>query len=402
MERFLPGDPVRGFVCAAPNTDRFAFDTVAGRYIVLCFFGSAASETGAAVLALVNGDLEAVFDDTKVSFFGVSIDPADRSQGRVRERIPGIRYFWDFERTVSGLYGAAVAPATGDPTTGDPAAGDPSGGSTIPYQPFTLVLDPALRVLASLGMHDLDAHNRTLRHILAALPAIDSHAGVPLTAPVLVVPRVFEPGLCKHLIALYEAHGGQESGFMRQVEDKTIGVVDFSVKRRKDYEIQDENVRAAMRARINRRLVPEILKSFQFRTTHIERYIVACYEAENRGFFRPHRDNTTKGTAHRRFACTINLNAEDYEGGELRFPEFGSRLYRAPTGGAVVFSCSLLHEATPVTRGRRYATLPFLYDGEAAKIRVENRKFLSREVIDLNAGDAPSRGEQEDAGAATG
>ena len=49
---------------------------------------------------------------------------------------------------------------------------------------------------------------------------------------------------------------------------------------------------------------------------------------------------------------TINLNADDYEGGDLRFPEFGPRTYRAPTGGAVVFSCSLLHEATPVTRGR--------------------------------------------------
>ena len=37
------------------------------------------------------------------------------------------------------------------------------------------------------------------------------------------------------------------------------------------------------------------------------------------------------------------------------------RTYRPPTGGAVVFCCSLQHEATPVTRGRRYAFLPFLY-----------------------------------------
>ncbi|RMG07061.1 MAG: 2OG-Fe(II) oxygenase, partial [Cyanobacteria bacterium J055] len=50
--------------------------------------------------------------------------------------------------------------------------------------------------------------------------------------------------------------------------------------------------------------------------------------------------------------------------------------YEAPPGGAVVFSCSLLHEATPVTRGRRYAYLPFLYDDEAAKIRQANLQFL--------------------------
>jgi len=61
---------------------------------------------------------------------------------------------------------------------------------------------------------------------------------------------------------------------------------------------------------------------------------------------------------------TINLN-DDYRGGELLFPEFGDRRYRGPVGGAVVFSCALLHEVTRVTQGVRYATLPFLYDAPA-------------------------------------
>jgi predicted 2-oxoglutarate/Fe(II)-dependent dioxygenase YbiX len=34
----------------------------------------------------------------------------------------------------------------------------------------------------------------------------------------------------------------------------------------------------------------------------------------------------------------------------------------------VVFSCALLHEATPVTRGRRYAFLPFFYDEAGAEV----------------------------------
>jgi hypothetical protein len=33
-----------------------------------------------------------------------------------------------------------------------------------------------------------------------------------------------------------------------------------------------------------------------------------------------------------------------------------------------VFSCSLLHEATRVTAGRRYAFLPFFYDQAGADI----------------------------------
>jgi predicted 2-oxoglutarate/Fe(II)-dependent dioxygenase YbiX len=63
----------------------------------------------------------------------------------------------------------------------------------------------------------------------------------------------------------------------------------------------------------------------------------------------------------------------------LRFPEFGQQLYQPPRGGALVFSCSLLHEATPVTRGQRYAYLPFLYTDADAQLREQNRQFLQFE-----------------------
>jgi len=157
---------------------------------------------------------------------------------------------------------------------------------------------------------------------------------------------------------------------MREQYGLTIGV-QSRTKKRRDADITDEALKAAMRTKLSRRLLPEIEKAFQFKATRIERYIVACYDAEEGGYFQPHRDNTSPGTAHRRFAVSINLNGE-FEGGDLRFPEFGSRVYRPPPGGAVVFSCSLLHEATPVTRGVRYATLPFLYDDAGAEIRRAN------------------------------
>jgi len=57
---------------------------------------------------------------------------------------------------------------------------------------------------------------------------------------------------------------------------------------------------------------------------------------------------------------SVNLN-DGYEGGAVRFPEFSDELYRAPAGGAVIFSCSLLHEAMPVDRGTRFVALSFLY-----------------------------------------
>ena len=184
------------------------------------------------------------------------------------------------------------------------------------------------------------------------------------------------PKLCQSLIDFYEQAGGAPSGFMRDIEGRTKLVHDASHKVRRDQEITDEALRQAAMVRIHDRVVPEIEKAFQFRATRIERHIVACYLSEEQGHFRAHRDNTTKGTAHRRFAVTVNLNAGQYEGGELCFPEYGRRTFLPPTGAALVFSCSLLHEARPVTRGKRYAYLPFLYDDAAAQVRAANKPFL--------------------------
>jgi predicted 2-oxoglutarate/Fe(II)-dependent dioxygenase YbiX len=150
-------------------------------------------------------------------------------------------------------------------------------------------------------------------------------------------------------------------------------------KRRKDYTIDDPGLIQDLQGRIIRRINPEIEKVHFFRPTRMERYIVSCYAAEDGGHFRAHRDNTTKGTAHRRFAVSINLNNE-FEGGEVSFPEYGPRSYKAPPGGAVVFSCPLLHAVSKVTRGCRYAFLPFLYDEAAAKIREQNNTFLDESV----------------------
>jgi predicted 2-oxoglutarate/Fe(II)-dependent dioxygenase YbiX len=155
----------------------------------------------------------------------------------------------------------------------------------------------------------------------------------------------------------------------------TVPVLDNAMKRRRDLYL-DEALSEEARVKIVRRLVPMVERAYGWKATRIERYLIACYDGAEGGLFRAHRDNTTAGTAHRKFAVTINLNA-DYDGGELRFPEFGPRLYKPPTGGATVFGCSLLHEAKPVTRGVRYAFVPFLYDAEGARIRDANRRFLA-------------------------
>jgi len=354
----FPGTPAPWFHAPSPSNPRFAFASLGGQYVVLAFLPPPGPERDAALQAVAES--RRVFRDDAVLFFGVLPDAASCA---IAVNDPPLRWFFDPEGEVARLYDAF----------------GPDGA----YQPQWVVLDPTLRVI---GVAPIEAAQAVLARI-AALGPPENFAGVPVMAPVLIVPRVLEPDLCRRLIDVYLQTGGAPSGVMRQQDGKTVGVLD-DFKRRRDANIDDPELRNLLRARIHRRLVPEIQKVFQFKVTRIERYIVACYDASDGGYFKAHRDNTTTGTAHRRFAVSINLNAEEFEGGDLRFPEFGRRTYRPPTGGAVVFSCSLLHEATPVTRGTRYATLPFLFDEAAAAIRAENLHTLVPGVADDEAAPA--------------
>jgi len=356
-----PGDPAPNFIQRSTSNPRYVFDSAAGRYLVLCFFGSAAEPYGKAALEAAYGRPD-IFNDDRASFFGVSVDPEDESTGRVTERLPGYRHFWDFDVKVSRLYGVAVT---------DP---DPSTGS-VPLVRQWVIIDPTMRVLAVIPFREDQGDLAEVMAVLDALPPPGRYAGVEIMAPILFLPRVFEPELCRHLIGLYEAQGGQESGFMREIEGRTRLVTDSGFKRRKDYIIEDEKLVSALQGRFIRRVVPEIAKVHQFKVTRMERNIVSCYDAADGGHFSAHRDNTTKGTAHRRFAVSVNLN-DEFEGGEVSFPEYGPRSFKAPPGGAVVFSCSLLHRVSKVTKGRRYAFLPFLYDEDAARLREENARHV--------------------------
>src|SRR5215813_6369373 len=89
------GDPAPWFHQRSTSNPRYAFDTAGGRYLVLCFYASASDAAGRAAIDAVLAQ-GARFDDQHLAFFGISIDPGDEREPRVRERLPGIRFFWDF------------------------------------------------------------------------------------------------------------------------------------------------------------------------------------------------------------------------------------------------------------------------------------------------------------------
>ena len=324
------GENAPWFTAPSPSNPEFVFDTAAGRYVLMLFLPVEADARLSALRTLAAH--QRLFDDSKTTAFVILRDPAV-AQG-MRD-VRGLRWLMDRTGAITERYGP---------------------------EPHWLLLDPTLRAMASVPIEAADA----MFGRISALPPPAQHAGVELHAPVLIAPRIFEPELCEALIALHAADGGQFTGVMRDQGERTVAVMD-ELKRRRDVTVRDPALIQAIEARLQRRLYPMIRLGLGFTVTRIERFLVSCYDADDGGVFRPHRDSTTHGTAHRRFACSINLN-DDFEGGDLRFAEYGSATYRPPVGGAVVFSCAMMHEALPTTQGRRYAFLPFFFDEAAAAV----------------------------------
>jgi 2OG-Fe(II) oxygenase superfamily len=218
-----------------------------------------------------------------------------------------------------------------------------------------------LAVIVDAGGRVAEVLSQPTPEVVAArvtqLYATSRPALVQAKAPVLLLDRVIDRDLCRALIDYWRSNDKVSN----TVGSLQGNVVNGDVKRRHDVQLADRGLFVELRDCLVRRVAPAIRQAFHIGITVIEAPIIGCYEAADGGRFDRHRDNTSSYTAHRQFALSLNLNADgEYEGGELRFPEFGRELYRPIAGGALIFSSSLLHEVVPVRRGRRFGVFTFL------------------------------------------
>src|SRR6201996_7211943 len=347
--RIALGDPAQWFGASLVTGGHFDLHVSAGRWVVLSFLGSPADPRANEELGALLQAAELLRDDHMIMGIVLTAPPADIAPLAAISN-NALFFIADYDGALSRAYGAQDMPRT-------------------------VVLDPMLRAIADIPWDFPQGHAATIQGILRGLPAVEDSAGCAMTAPALIVPRVFSFELCDFLMQFYEEQGGKESGFQFDIDGKTTTLTDGRLKRRRDVGVHAPEVRELVRDHVVRRLLPQIERNFQFQATRMDRYIVACYDSESGGHFYRHRDNVNAGAEHRRFALSINLNG-DFDGCDLMFPEFGRKVYRPPVGGALVFSCGALHQVTPVTRGRRYAFLAFMYGEADAKKREANNARL--------------------------
>lgn len=236
--------------------------------------------------------------------------------------------------------------------------------------PGIAILSPVGRLAAKFAADDVEAAVAFCEEqISKSVNTVSSGQ-----APVLLVPGVLEPDLCAEVIDFWHAAPKREN----EISSRQLGneAAYAAMKRRTDVLIPKSDLYTTLRMRIARRVLPLIDRAFRMSIASMEVIRVGRYTAEDQGAFTAHRDNTTDFTVHRRFAMSLNLNAGEYEGGQVRFPEYSQQLYSPETGGAVVFSCALLHEALPVTQGERFGIFTFFTD--AAGLEIEKRNASQR------------------------
>ena len=325
------GDRVPNFVLAdLTGAFRLFYDLTHGKPGVVALLGAAEPGAGAAFQALAAraGDLAGA----GAELFAVIRGAPDAVKALAKDA--PFPVFVDAEGKVNAVY---------------PVQGETAGRKTV-------VIDANQRVLAAFAGAD------PAGDLGRALAYIEQNCRAPETrqagrvAPVLLIPDVFDAGFRHELI---EAWGKDHAEL--GVSGSTDAVL-YDRKKSQDHVVREPAMVRRISETLNRRVMPEVVKAFTFKGPYgFDGHIVLGYDASRKDFFGMHRDNMSPRTRHRRFAISLNLN-DDFEGGQLRFPEYGGALYSLDAGMACVFSCTLLHEALPVTRGRRFALTTFMCD----------------------------------------
>jgi predicted 2-oxoglutarate/Fe(II)-dependent dioxygenase YbiX len=220
-----------------------------------------------------------------------------------------------------------------------------------------VVLDANQRVAATFDTRPLVAAAEAIGALADSVRSDGGTGQVIATpmAPVLILPRVFEPDFCTQVIRLWAKGDHKDSGVSSRYGN--VGVLEL--KRTEDYMVSEPMMQKAISDRLAFRIGPELTKAFAFdRQFTFDAHVVLSYSADGQHFFGAHRDNGAPSTQDRAFAVSLNLN-DDFEGGELVFPEYAGIKVSPPAGAAAVFSCSVLHRALPVTRGRRFVLTTF-------------------------------------------
>jgi hypothetical protein len=307
--RLLPGDRVPDFILPDPATRLHNFyDLPGGRPILLVLASNTARPDQWNEIKLL-AEFAPLIDDAGVDLVIISNDGVE-SLAMVSKIIPAPAVWL---ADIRGVVNQALRAGAKYEFTGV----------------VSFLLDANQRVIAQRGLEPGHAS-----WAFSVMKSLQREAPLTLTnaAPILLLPRVLDLETCSKISALLPAEPGA-------VAPRAIA---------------DAELAAVVSVQLLRRVGPEVDKVFSFDDFVFESLALrreAGAAAEHPGS--PQRDNRDPETTGRSFSVILDLDAEAYQGGGLRFPEYGPHIYRPGTGAAVVHAGGLQRELLPLEGGQR-------------------------------------------------
>jgi hypothetical protein len=302
----LPGDRLPEFVLPDAQTRLHNFyQLVRGRPAVLVLAANTARQEQ---WDEIKGyaDIAPVLDSAGVDLFIVTNDGVE-SMAMVSKAIPAPA-IWLAD--IKGVVNLALR----------------SGGKLDKSGLISFFLDSDQRVIALKGSEPGHA-----TWALGVLRGLSTEAPLALSAvaPVLILPRVLNEEACRRLLS--------QDG---------LSITPAPIASPAEAE--------ALSRLLLRRIGPEVDRVFSFDDFRFESLALRQEDAakESSALDR-RRDISDPGTAGRSFALILDLEAGAYQGGGLRFPEYGPHLYRPATGAALIHAGGMLRELLPIESGRR-------------------------------------------------
>jgi hypothetical protein len=201
-----------------------------------------------------------------------------------------------------------------------------TGGKLDKSGLISLFIDSDQRVIAIKGAEP--GHAPWALSVLRGLSA-EAPLALGAVAPVLILPRVLDEETCRRLLSR-----------------EGLSITPTPIANPTEAE--------ALSRLLLRRIGPEVDRVFSFDDFRFESLALRQEDAAaGSSALDRRRDNSDPEAAGRSFALILDLEPGAYEGGGLRFPEYGPHLYRLATGAALVHAGGILRELLPITSGRR-------------------------------------------------
>lgn len=287
------------------------------------------------------------FQSNRAAFVGVSCDSKDQDAPICKTLAKDNVIIWDFSYQITGMFGLMQQQK-----------------ETVDVSPSWILLDPMLRVVKVWPLAETDQAIKGLEKQISEYRSIENVS----QPPVLILPRVFDAKLCSSMVDHFTKN------------KLTLRGVNHENMKRQECTVIPAPIMSQVQRSLADKVMPAIAQCFQFQAAHMDQCLIAAYDMTGKDFMGAHRDNATNASKHRKFTIMVNLNEGEYNGSEVIFPEFSLRSYKAPYGGAIIFSSALVHQQTPITLGKNYTFLCNMYDESAHKMIVQPKVPVLKSV----------------------